>query len=143
MNPFVVGTYISKEYFCDRRVETESLEEHVRNGRNVVLFSERRMGKTGLIQHVFHDLRIKKDFHCLYFDALACGTLQEFTFALSNSIFRSLKKESGFLEKISSFFRTLKLTSLLIQIMGHRRCLSVSEIQTTGKNDRRSLLFSR
>ena len=43
MNPFVVGTYISKEYFCDRRVETESLEEHVRNGRNVVLFSERRM----------------------------------------------------------------------------------------------------
>ena len=53
MNPFVVGTYISKEYFCDRRVETESLEEHVRNGRNVVLFSERRMGKTGLIQHVF------------------------------------------------------------------------------------------
>ena len=62
MNPFVVGTYISKEYFCDRRVETESLEEHVRNGRNVVLFSERRMGKTGLIQHVFHDLRIKKDF---------------------------------------------------------------------------------
>lgn len=110
MNPFVVGTYISKEYFCDRRVETESLEEHVRNGRNVVLFSERRMGKTGLIQHVFHDLRIKKDFHCLYFDALACGTLQEFTFALSNSIFRSLKKESGFLEKISSFFRTLKLT---------------------------------
>ena len=95
MNPFVVGTYISKEYFCDRRVETESLEEHVRNGRNVVLFSERRMGKTGLIQHVFHDLRIKKDFHCLYFDALACGTLQEFTFALSNSIFRSLKKERG------------------------------------------------
>ena len=43
MNPFVVGTYISKEYFCDRRVETESLEEHVRNGRNVVLFSERSL----------------------------------------------------------------------------------------------------
>lgn len=110
MNPFVVGTYISKEYFCDRKAETQSLENHIRNGRNVVLFSERRMGKTGLIQHVFHDSRINKEYHCLYFDALACGTLQEFTFALSNTIFRSLKKENSFLETIGSFFRSLRLT---------------------------------
>lgn len=91
-NPFIVGTYVSEQYFCDRKEEKRILIDHIRNGRNAVLFSERRMGRTGLIQHVFHDQKIQEDFHCLYFDAFACGNIQEFTFALSNCIFRSLKK---------------------------------------------------
>lgn len=75
-NPFIVGTYVSEQYFCDRKEEKRILIDHIRNGRNAVLFSERRMGKTGLIQHVFHDQKIQEDFHCLYFDAFACGNIQ-------------------------------------------------------------------
>lgn len=48
-NPFVIGKYVSKEYFCDRVRETELLKHHIENGRNVTIMSERRMGKTGLI----------------------------------------------------------------------------------------------
>ena len=48
-NPFVIGKYISKEYFCDREKESELLVHHVMNARHVTIMSERRLGKTGLI----------------------------------------------------------------------------------------------
>ena len=37
-NPFVVGKYISEEYFCDRVKETQQLLDHMKNGLNTVLF---------------------------------------------------------------------------------------------------------
>ena len=52
-NPFVVYGYVSPEYFCDRKEETESLISALRNGRNITLMSPRRMGKTGLIHNAF------------------------------------------------------------------------------------------
>lgn len=109
-NPFVIGAYISEEYFCDREEEKEKLIAHLRNGRNVVLFSERRMGKTGLIQHVFHNKQIQKDYYCLYFDAYACGNIQEFTYELTNCIFNKLKGTSSFLEQITAVFRSIQLS---------------------------------
>ena len=109
-NPFVIGTYISEEYFCDREEEKEKLIGHLRNGRNVVLFSERRMGKTGLIQHVFHNKQIQKDYNCLYFDAYACGNIQEFTYELTNCVFNNLRETGSFLEKITAIFRSIQLS---------------------------------
>ena len=53
MNPFVVGRYVSDKYFCDREGETSFLIKQIENGRNVALISPRRLGKTGLIQHLF------------------------------------------------------------------------------------------
>jgi AAA+ ATPase superfamily predicted ATPase len=50
MNPFIISAYKSPEYFCDRDVETAKLKEAVENGRNVLLYSLRRMGKTGLLK---------------------------------------------------------------------------------------------
>ncbi len=43
-NPFVIGQYVSDEYFCDREKETEFLTKQIRNGRNVVMVSPRRIG---------------------------------------------------------------------------------------------------
>lgn len=51
-NPFVVGKYVSPAYFCDREQETATLIKHLTNGRNVALISPRRMGKSGLIEHI-------------------------------------------------------------------------------------------
>lgn len=48
-NPFVTSGYVSADYFCDRRQESERLVREVLNGNNVALVSTRRMGKTGLI----------------------------------------------------------------------------------------------
>ena len=58
-NPFIVGGYLSPHYFCDREVETEQLIRNITNGRNVVIISVRRMGKTGLIRHCFYQDEIK------------------------------------------------------------------------------------
>ena len=60
MNPFVVGRYVSDKYFCDREGETSFLIKQIENGRNVALISPRRLGKTGLIQHLFHQESIEK-----------------------------------------------------------------------------------
>ena len=54
LNPFVVGDYLSQEYFCGRSNEAKVLEECIREGKNVVLHSARRLGKNHLIEHVFH-----------------------------------------------------------------------------------------
>ena len=61
MNPFVVGRYVSDKYFCDRKEETKLLSKQIKNGRNVALISPRRLGKTGLIQHLFHQESIEKN----------------------------------------------------------------------------------
>ena len=55
-NPFPVNGYRSPQLFCDRESETATLTSALRNGRHVMLYSPRRYGKTGLIQHVFNGL---------------------------------------------------------------------------------------
>jgi AAA+ ATPase superfamily predicted ATPase len=52
-NPFLISGYLSPEYFCDRENETETVTDAIRNRRHLTIFSPRRIGKTGLIQHVF------------------------------------------------------------------------------------------
>ena len=48
-NPFALVPYVSKDLFCDREKETETIMEYLFNGSNVTLISPRRYGKTGLI----------------------------------------------------------------------------------------------
>ena len=55
-NPFVVYGYKGAEYFCDRQKETEKMISTLYNERNITLVAPRRMGKTGLIHHVFHQM---------------------------------------------------------------------------------------
>ena len=61
-NPFVVYGYVSPTYFCDREQETCDLITALSNGRNVTLMSPRRMGKTGLIRYLQHNLQHLKLF---------------------------------------------------------------------------------
>ena len=67
-NPFPVISYQGPENFCDREEETVRLLEAIRNGRNTTLTALRRMGKTGLIQHVFEKLKSKKGIKTFYID---------------------------------------------------------------------------
>jgi hypothetical protein len=34
-NPFVLKSYVSDEFFCDRAEETQLLKKHIANGRNM------------------------------------------------------------------------------------------------------------
>ena len=107
-NPFVVGKYLSDSYFCDRQNETEFLRKQILNGRDVALISPRRMGKSGLIQHFFHQQDILESFHVFFVDIYATTSLGEFVYTLGKEIFEQLKPQATvwkekFFQIITSF----------------------------------------
>lgn len=78
-NPFLVTGYLSPEYFCDRRQETETMIRALYNGRNVTLIAPRRMGKTGLVKNVFYKLREQEpDTVTFYMDIYSTQSLGDF-----------------------------------------------------------------
>ena len=91
VNPFVTSGYISSEYFCDRRKETEMLLRDVVNGNNIALISTRRMGKTGLIRHCFQRTEVQSDYYTFVIDIYDSKSLRDFVFALSKEILEVLK----------------------------------------------------
>jgi uncharacterized protein len=105
-NPFPITGYISTEYFCNRELETERLLNAINNQRNVTLISARRMGKTGLIMHVFDQLPKKSSQIPIYFDILATTAMNEFAEVFSNAVLRSISKTESawksFLKKLAA-----------------------------------------
>lgn len=90
-NPFLITGYHSPEYFCDREQETEQIIRALHNGRNLTLVAPRRMGKTGLIKHVFHKLQEQQpDVITLYLDIYSTQNLHEFIQAFASTTLGSL-----------------------------------------------------
>lgn len=91
VNPFILYGYESEKYFCDRKAETEELKRQVVNGNNVALIAPRRIGKTGLIEHLFHQKEIRKSYYTFLIDIYATKNMEEFTLALSTSMLNALR----------------------------------------------------
>ena len=108
-NPFVIGKYVDKEYFCDREKESELLVHHIVNGRHVTMMSERRMGKTGLIEHVFTNC-LSNDYETFLIDIYTCKNLREMVYLLANEVFKKISKKQPLLERLLSIVRSLKTT---------------------------------
>ncbi|MFL5752419.1 MAG: AAA family ATPase [Bacteroidia bacterium] len=89
-NPFVVSGYYSPEYFCDREKETERMRSAIKSRRNVTLIAHRRIGKTGLIQHVFYSLARQKNYACFYIDIMPTGSLTDLVKLMGKSILGKL-----------------------------------------------------
>ena len=90
-NPFVIGKYVSPDYFCDREEETAFLMKQIHNGRNTALIAPRRLGKTGLIHHLFAQDEIKEQYYSFFVDIYATSSLSEFTYLFGNTIYKQLK----------------------------------------------------
>lgn len=90
-NPFITSGYVSADYFCDRRQESERLVREVMNGNNLALVSTRRMGKTGLIRHCFQFPEIQKNYYTFFIDIYDSRSLRDLVFALSKEILEVLK----------------------------------------------------
>lgn len=110
-NPFLVYGYESPEYFCDRVEETAGIISALQNGRNVSLIAPRRMGKTGLIHNVFHEIQQKDaSAACFYVDIFATRSVEDFVNLLGRSIVGKLdtpmQKASGM---VASFFKSAKV----------------------------------
>jgi hypothetical protein len=64
------------------------------------MFSPRRIGKTGLIKHVFHTGKNKKYFTPVYVDILATSTLSGFTEVFGKAVLSSLAASDSAIRKI-------------------------------------------
>ena len=105
-NPFVYQGYVSPNYFCDRTVETEELIANLQNGRNTVLISNRRIGKTGLIKNVFyHLLHTEKDAICIYVDIMSTKNQHDFVQLLGSAIAQDvMSREQKAIKRLLTFF---------------------------------------
>jgi uncharacterized protein len=109
INPFLTAGYISPEYFCDRVEETERIANAIRSGRNLVLISLRRIGKTGLLKHVKYQLEhIKNPHSVIYIDLLPTVSASDLLSALSTALIRIKRGEKNFLEKVITVLGSLR-----------------------------------
>ncbi len=93
LNPFVVGKYVSDEYFCDREEETHLMLKQLKNGRNITLISDRRLGKSGLISHVFAQSEIRQQFYTIYVDLYSTSSLAELTQLFSKAVYSCVNQQ--------------------------------------------------
>ena len=109
-NPFVIYGYKGAEYFCDRKKETKTICTALSNERNVVLISPRRIGKTGLIHHVFEQLKKSEpETKCFYMDINATRNVNQFIQLLAKTVVGQVDTFSQ-----SAFRKILTLFSITI-----------------------------
>jgi len=106
VNPFPVNTYQGEEYFCDRKEETARLISNMINGNSTTIIAIRRIGKTGLIQHVLSQL--PKGWKGIYIDILETENLNQFLNILATSIITSAPEKSGTGKSIWNFIKSLR-----------------------------------
>lgn len=107
-NPFLVTGYKHADYFCDRKQETAQIKKHIANHINTTLFAIRRIGKTGLIHHVFNSYAKNKKIVCLYVDILGTKNLKEFTNELATVIYNRFPEHQGIGKKIIAGIKLLR-----------------------------------
>lgn len=118
-NPFVIGKYAGPEYFCDRQEETRLLTHNIQNGRNTVVISERRLGKTGLIEHTLSQSSFQNEYYCFFIDIYAHHSLKELVCELANEVFRRLaSRQQNFIQRFTAIVRSIQTSFSLDQFSG-------------------------
>ena len=105
-NPFYLTNRIPPQFFCDRETETKQLLKSIENQENVVLMAQRRIGKTGLINHCFDLEDVRDNYYTVSIDILHTSSLKEFVKELGNAAFATVAQKSEKLRR--SFLTTLK-----------------------------------
>jgi len=110
-NPFVLSGYFDKKYFCDREGVLDELEDHLSNGRNIVLYAWRRMGKTALIKCLFAEMEKSKGKETLYIDLLTTQTISEAIRTITLAVYHKYGKTSkGFSDAMRKMFSAIGVT---------------------------------
>lgn len=111
-NPFIYEGYESPKFFCDRIEETENVIANFENGRNVTVVSPRKIGKTGLIKHVFHQIKQQnKAAVCIYIDIFHTQNQYELVQTLGRAIVEERLLDSrNAMNKILNFFSAWRPT---------------------------------
>ena len=108
-NPFIVSGKIPAALFCDRKDETDNLLKFLQNEENVVLMSQRRMGKTGLIYRLFDELHeVRPDIHTIYLDIFASRSIDDFIKLLAEAAMKSFQPKTSMGDKLLTFIKSLR-----------------------------------
>ncbi|MEO0312442.1 MAG: hypothetical protein RIQ89_2099 [Bacteroidota bacterium] len=108
LNPFLVSGYIGEHFFCDRKAETKQLIDNINGNINSNLFAIRRIGKTGLIKHVFSKLEKQKKAICIYTDIFATRNIKEFTNNLATAIYNKIPEHKSLSVQVTEFIKRLR-----------------------------------
>jgi len=87
-NPFILKGYSEDQYFCDREKETKNIHNIVENGQDITLYAFRRLGKSALIQHVFHQMDDDERVG-IFVDIWGSSSLADFTTSLAEAVIQS------------------------------------------------------
>ncbi len=118
-NPFILYGYESEKYFCDREQETRELQQLLENGNNVALIASRRIGKTGLIQNLFHQDAIQKNYYTFLIDIYATKSLEEMVITLGASMLTSLRPMgTKMMQRFTGFLSSLR-SGITFDAMGN------------------------
>ena len=101
-NPFILSPHTPVRYFCDRKTETDEIIKYLENGSNITLISPRRLGKTGLIYHIFDVLEERDaDYETYYIDIYPSHSFEDFLALTAEAIYT---KTAGYPEVFPSGF---------------------------------------
>ena len=104
-NPFQYESLPAPDNFCGRQQENERMSQLIRDSKNIVLYGDRRYGKTSLIEHVFRGL--PKNHYTAFADLFSCVDSRDVATliykavldALPFSIERKLKEFSAVIKR--------------------------------------------
>lgn len=107
-NPFLLSGYKGPSYFCNRKEESKQLTQLMLNGVNITLFAIRRLGKTGLMYHVFYPYQNNKNITCIYLDILATKNLADFTNQIATAVYNKFPPQKTLGKKIIALFQRFR-----------------------------------
>jgi uncharacterized protein len=106
-NPFEYGGVVAGSAFCNRVKEKKDLARSIRNHEKLFVFSERRFGKTSLVQAVLAGFS-KRRAVCAYVDLWPTDDEATFVTAVAKAITHSMSSSVGkLLETGRSLFSNL------------------------------------
>jgi AAA+ ATPase superfamily predicted ATPase len=108
-NPFIYGARVSGDAFCNREEEVEELLEDIRARQHVILFSQRRFGKTSLVWKVLEEAR-KEGIIPVHVDLYPISTLGEFIEEYAKAIARTLSTYEKATRLMKGLFSRLYLS---------------------------------
>lgn len=108
-NPFIYGGRVSGDTFCNREKEVEELLGDIRAGQHIILFSQRRFGKTSLVWKVLEEAR-KDGIIPVYVDLYPISTLGEFIEEYAKAIARTLSTYEKAIKLMRGLFSRLYLS---------------------------------
>ncbi len=114
------GRVVKGELFWDREYEKESFVEKIKEGANLLLVAQRRMGKTSLMAEV-HDILKQDDFISVFVDLQGAKSGADFVASLSMQTrdYQNVwRKATELLGDVVSNFEEIKFGDLSAKIRG-------------------------